>query len=209
MLKTFKFIPIPFLFWFAFGCQNTNSNSDNEPKKSVYEMELTIKRIENSEKMKNPETTIIGKDLQDKFDGLKYYPVDESWKMMGSYQKIDSSDIFEMTTTTERVIPMKKAGKITFWVEGNSHELFAYRNMDHPDEDLFVPFLDLTNGDETYGGGRYLDIPSPDSDSILIDFNLAYNPYCAYNHDYSCPVPPLENTLHIAVSAGEKTPFVY
>ena len=70
---------------------------------------------------------------------------------------------------------------------------------------LFIPFRDITSGDETYGGGRYLDFRIPETDSVTIDFNLSYNPYCAYNHKYSCPIPPAENSLPVKILAGEKT----
>ena len=69
----------------------------------------------------------------------------------------------------------------------------------------YIPFTDLTNGEETYGAGRYLDFKIPESEKVIIDFNLAYNPYCAYNHSYSCPIPPKENNLNIKIEAGEKT----
>ena len=69
---------------------------------------------------------------------------------------------------------------------------------------LFVPFTDLTNGKETYGGGRYMDVEIPEGDSIVLDFNKAYNPYCAYSTNYSCPIPPKENDLPISINAGLK-----
>ena len=75
---------------------------------------------------------------------------------------------------------------------------------------LFLPFLDATNGIETYGGGRYLDVYIFENQTnIKIDFNLSYNPYCAYSHRYSCPIPPHENTLTVEINAGEKTPIYH
>ena len=70
------------------------------------------------------------------------------------------------------------------------------------DNTLFLPFLDLTNGENTYAGGRYLDLIIPDNDSLIIDFNKAYNPYCAYNPKYSCPIVPSTNFIHVKVEAG-------
>ena len=69
---------------------------------------------------------------------------------------------------------------------------------------MFLPFLDATNGVETYGGGRYLDMKVPKSNEVIIDFNKAYNPYCVYNHEYSCPIVPLENELDVEINAGVK-----
>ncbi|MDG1428784.1 MAG: DUF1684 domain-containing protein, partial [Crocinitomicaceae bacterium] len=74
---------------------------------------------------------------------------------------------------------------------------------------LFIPFRDKTSRHETYGGGRYLDVQIPDRDMMHLDFNLAYNPYCAYSHRYSCPIPPEENTLNVSILAGEKTPLAH
>jgi uncharacterized protein (DUF1684 family) len=87
--------------------------------------------------------------------------------------------------------------------------LAIYQNVDLVNtagyEDyLFIPFKDLTNGEDTYGGGRYLDLKIPEGETILIDFNRAYNPYCAYNHNYSCPIPPFENHLKVKIEAGVK-----
>jgi uncharacterized protein (DUF1684 family) len=76
----------------------------------------------------------------------------------------------------------------------------AYKNY------LFIPFKDKTSGNETYGGGRYLDVTVPNSELTWLDFNTAYNPYCAYSYRYSCPIPPTVNTLPIEIRAGEKTP---
>ena len=82
-----------------------------------------------------------------------------------------------------------------------------YLKADGRDSTLFIPFTDRTNGHETYGGGRYLDAPLPEANApeITLDFNRAYNPYCAYNNAYSCPVPPAENRLQVAIPAGEKS----
>jgi uncharacterized protein (DUF1684 family) len=74
---------------------------------------------------------------------------------------------------------------------------------------LFIPFRDLTSGKESYGGGRYIDTEIPAGETLILDFNRAYNPYCAYSHRYSCPIPPEENTLKVEIRAGEKVPVGY
>ena len=83
----------------------------------------------------------------------------------------------------------------------------ALRKEEGFEDYLFIPFRDGTSRIETYGGGRYLDVRIPDGKELLIDFNLAYNPYCAYSHRYSCPIPPVVNTLDVKIIAGEKTPI--
>lgn len=84
--------------------------------------------------------------------------------------------------------------------------MYAFKAADDPvAQALFVPFVDETSGKETYGSGRYLDLEQARGDDYVLDFNMAYNPYCAYNDDYVCPIPPRENKLPIEIRAGEKT----
>ena len=114
-----------------------------------------------------------------------------------------------MKTSTARRPAYKKYGEIKFKIHGKKFKLNIYQNQrlmnnklyaDH----LFLPFTDLTNGDESYGGGRYIDLTKPSANTMIIDFNKAYNPYCCYNSRYSCPIPPKENHLNIKVKAGVK-----
>ena len=98
-----------------------------------------------------------------------------------------------------------RAGRLEFQIEGQSVQLTAYSNPETDDTDLFIPFRDATSGSETYGSGRYLDTELEPDGSLVLDFNLAYNPYCAYSDGWSCPIPPLENWLKVPVRAGEKT----
>ena len=176
---------------------------------SAYWNKITEHRLQGDLEMKTGDHSPIEKDSLSTFTGLNYYPIAEDWNIHAPYTLIDTGKVFEMPTTTDRVIPMKKHGLIEFVKNGDTIRLFAYKYMDYPDEDLFVPFLDKTNGNETYGGGRYLEVPYPENDSVWIDFNKAYNPYCAYNHHYSCPIPPLENTLKVEIKAGETVLYEY
>ena len=96
-----------------------------------------------------------------------------------------------------------------FDLKGKPFKLNIYQNQDLIKKEgfedyLFLPFLDNTNGEESYGGGRYIDMRIPDGDTIIVDFNSAYNPYCAYNEKYSCPIVPRENYLDTEVRAGVK-----
>jgi uncharacterized protein (DUF1684 family) len=98
---------------------------------------------------------------------------------------------------------------VTFNLKGNAYRLNVYQNQDLMKKEgfedyLFLPFLDDTNGEESYGGGRYIDLGIPEGDEVVIDFNKAYNPYCAYNEKYSCPIVPRENYLDLKVEAGVK-----
>ena len=115
--------------------------------------------------------------------------------------------IFGMKTSTVREPKYRSVGTLYFTLQGKEEQLTVYRNIDLSRLEgyrnyLFVPFTDLTNGESTYGGGRYLDLEGPLVEVVELDFNRAYNPYCAYGGSYSCPIPPLENHLEVAVRAG-------
>jgi hypothetical protein len=112
-----------------------------------------------------------------------------------------------MPTSTDRMPLYSKYGELTFKINGKELTLQVFQNQElikreGYEDYLFVPFADLTNGGETYGGGRYLDFHIPKSDEVYIDFNKAYNPYCAYSDRYSCPKVPDENYLDVLVEAG-------
>ena len=116
---------------------------------------------------------------------------------------------FKMKTTTDRLPEYVKYGELIFDLKGKPFKLNIYQNQDLIKKEgfedyLFLPFLDNTNGEESYGGGRYIDMRIPDGDTIIVDFNSAYNPYCAYNEKYSCPIVPRENYLDTEVRAGVK-----
>jgi len=111
-----------------------------------------------------------------------------------------------LMTTSGAERKMIVAGAFQFKLQEVSHRLIAYRYLDASIKELFIPFKDLTSGAETYGGGRYMDIEvNPNSlEEIRLDFNKAYNPYCVYNENFVCPIPPKENNLLIEIRAGEK-----
>jgi uncharacterized protein len=138
------------------------------------------------------------------FRGLRYYDPDPAYYV--PTRLVPPADPTEVTMPTsdgdERVYEV--AGTFEFGVAGNKGMLTVYR-QDATDTSLFIPFKDTTAPKETYGAGRYLDLPWRPANSILfLDFNLAYNPYCAYNDDFSCPFPPRENWLSFPIRAGEK-----
>lgn len=134
---------------------------------------------------------------------LKYFDVNEKFKVQARFEPIKDGAIFKMKTNTERLPEYRNFGKLYFEIGGESLVLTLYQNVEQPDY-LFCPFKDLTNGKESYGAGRYLDFRLKDIENPVLDFNYSYNPYCAYNDEYSCPIPPQENHLNIAVLAGEK-----
>ncbi|OYU79113.1 MAG: hypothetical protein CFE23_15520 [Flavobacterium sp. BFFFF1] len=144
-----------------------------------------------------------------KFNGLHYYPVDGKYFVLATLTRTQNEIPFAMPTTTSRKPMYVKYGELTFTLDGKACRLNVYQSIDLAKSVkyknyLFLPFLDLTSGEESYGGGRYIDLAIPEGDIIAIDFNRAYNPYCAYNNKYSCPITPRENTLDVAIEAGVK-----
>ncbi|HIP49757.1 MAG TPA: DUF1684 domain-containing protein [Lutibacter sp.] len=141
------------------------------------------------------------------FRSLDFYPINLKYTIKATFVKNEFPVPFEMETTTDRKPIYQKYGTLHFTLDGVSCELPVYQNMakDIPVEyknHIFVPFTDLTTGKESYGGGRYVDLELPFDTTVIVDFNSAYNPYCAYNHKYSCAVPPKENDLKVAIKAG-------
>ncbi|MBU2948675.1 DUF1684 domain-containing protein [Zobellia uliginosa] len=158
---------------------------------------------------KNPEKSPLSKRERKKFTGHDFYPINENLRVAAKFKRILNPLPFQMKTTTNRTPTYEKYGEVVFEIEGQQHKLTIYqshrlRQTEEFKDYLFLPFTDLTNGEETYGGGRYIDLRIPDSDQIVIDFNKAYNPYCAYNNYSSCPIPPKENDLPIKIEAGVK-----
>ena len=159
---------------------------------------------------RDPETSPLPDRYRKDFDGLDFFDPDTTFRIMGKFKRTPEALPFLMPTTTERQSEEVVYGVLEFRLYGRSHKLEVYQNQELKEQEqyrdyLFLPFADLTNGEETYGGGRYLDLSIPVGDSILIDFNKAYNPYCAYNPKYSCPLVPKQNRLDVAIKAGVKT----
>lgn len=143
------------------------------------------------------------------FKTLDFYPIDNKYIVEAKFVRTKREKVFEMKTTTARLPKYKKYGELYFILDGKNFKLNIYQNIDlikkpgYKDY-LFLPFTDLTCGKESYIGGRYLDARIPKSKTIILDFNKAYNPYCAYNYKYSCPLVPMENDLDIEIRAGVK-----
>jgi uncharacterized protein len=138
-----------------------------------------------------------------KFDGLDYYQVDPNYRIKARFTPIKEKDILVIPTSTGEEERYIKAGHANFSLQGTEHTLLLLKAENANKNELFLAFADETSGAETYGGGRYVNVTAPKSSTIIIDFNLAYNPYCAYNASFSCPLPPKENLLSIPIPAGE------
>ncbi len=143
------------------------------------------------------------------FKALDFYPINEMFFVKAKFIRTENEKPFEMKTSTSRRPLYVKYGEAHFTIDGKPFQLNIYQNIELSQNSaykdyLFLPFFDLTCGKESYIGGKYIDLKIPQGDTIAIDFNTSYNPYCAYNHKYSCPKVPLENNLNIEIKAGVK-----
>jgi len=157
----------------------------------------------------NQETSILEIDDFKKFKGLEFYPIDSKYIVRARFIRTPNEKPFLMPTSTSRLPEYVKYGEAHFNLDGKELILSLYQNIDLAKDSeyaeyLFLPFTDLTSGNGSYGGGRYLDLQIPKGDSLIIDFNKAYNPYCAYNSKYSCPIPPEEKDILVSIKAGVK-----
>ncbi|MFV2013901.1 MAG: DUF1684 domain-containing protein [Candidatus Heimdallarchaeota archaeon] len=167
-----------------------------------YNKEIELARVQKDQFFKkSPHSPIPLQDRQ-KFDGLDYFPIDENYLSKLPLIKYDNPETIQMETSDGMIRDYFRIGYLEFQIEVEPTSIHVYQQSDNPDY-YFVPFRDTTSGLETYGAGRYMDIEKEGEDFIL-DFNKAYSPYCAYNENYSCPLPPFENHLKVAIKAGEK-----
>ena len=140
---------------------------------------------------------------------LRYYEIDPSFNVPAALRLSEDRPISEMPTSTGTLRRMERVGVLEFRLNGQSMTLAAFvEEGTRRIETLFVPFADQTTGKETYSAGRYLDLHPTPTGIYAIDFNKAYNPYCAYNDTYECPFPPASNRLKLEVRAGEKAPGI-
>ena len=170
--------------------------------------ETTFQKKMNSEFKDASKSPLKEKDLKN-FKGLNFFKFDSTYVVKAILKRTPDSEWFNMQTTTNRLSKERVFGILKFELKGKAYELNVYQGEELMETEgfedyLFLPFLDDTNGAESYGGGRYIDLRIPESDTVTIDFNTAYNPYCAYNEKYSCPIVPRSNYLDLKVRAGVK-----
>ena len=142
---------------------------------------------------------------------LHFFPIDPAYRVTCKIEKINNGKWFQMSTSGKEKQIYRKYGKLTFTIRDTTLHLYMYQsqslmtNNEYKDY-LFIPFTDNSSGNDSYGGGRYLEcfISDIKNNQLILDFNKAYNPYCAYTTGYNCPIPPKENDLPIVIAAGEK-----
>lgn len=157
-------------------------------------------RKEKDEFFNNDHHSPLTHEQQHVFTGLKYFPENPDLRLDVKVEEFPEKQTVTMQTSTGSIQEYLRFGRFQFTVDGNQTELTIYEN----DQEYFLPFADALAGKDTYGAGRYLEPHRLPNGKFLIDFNYAYNPYCAYNPRWSCPIPPAENRVKVPIRAGEK-----
>jgi uncharacterized protein len=168
--------------------------------------ELEAFRAEKDEFFRHHPQSPLTREQRATFEELAYYPENNALVIRETLQRdgVDLDEVIVMQTTTGGTQSYRRAGVVRFSVADVPAQLTLFTSSDGGE--LFLPFRDATSGKETYGAGRYLEVEPPGLDQlVVVDLNHAYNPYCAYNPDWSCPIPPGENWLAVPIRAGEKS----
>lgn len=195
------------LFWLFAVVSQTTAAQD-----FYYSNDLKTFRAGRDKEFRDPKESPLTKEEFPLFKGLNYYKVNSKYKVRAKLVRTPGEQLFEAETTNGKPRLLIKYGYVEFDLDNQKQILNVYQTIVAPDNPfyeeakrtLFLPFKDLTNNKETYGGGRYLDFRIPQADEITVDFNLAYNPSCAYGKKYSCFLVPKANRLNTKIEAGEK-----
>ena len=155
----------------------------------------------------NPHQTPLSAKAKKTFKGIHFYPFNEKYIVSAKFVRTPNEKSFQMSTSGGIRKTYIKYAEVSFTINAKQYKLNVYQSQDliksaEYKDYLFIPFTDLTSGNETYEGGRYIDLNIPQGNNIIINFNKAYHPYCAYTDGYNCPVPPQENTLPVKIEAG-------
>lgn len=178
-----------------------------------YKGEIRKERKKTDIKFRSEESSPLDVENVEGFKRLPYFSIKKKYKVRAKLELTPEEEVFEMPTTTERKPKYRQYALARFELNGKSHAVPIFQNQDLIKKEefsdyLFLPFNDETNGFQTYGGGRFIDLRIPkEGNEIVIDFNKAYNPYCAYGDRWSCPIPPPESNIETEIKAGVKQLF--
>lgn len=155
----------------------------------------------------NPKTTPLKGDEIAQFKGISFFPINNEFKVIADFKTIENAKTIPFPTSAKKIKHYREYGILEFVIQNKPFQLTIYQSdpvHEGYENSLFLPFTDETNGDTSYGGGRYLDLETTDiqNGKLTLDFNKAYNPYCAYSKHYNCPIPPANNYLDIEIKAG-------
>lgn len=200
----FLWIVLP-IFTFSQSIISENKAANNNSK--------VIKEIKKFQKDLNkeyldPKETPLRDDNFTNFKAHPFFPINLKYRVTAKFIKTENPQPFDLPTSSGKSKSYQEYGKASFMLDGKSYTLSVYQSLDlmkmeKYKDHLFLPFRDETNNKETYGGGKYMDLKIPKGNTIVLDFNQSYQPYCAYNaYDYNCPIVPEENKLQVKILAG-------
>ncbi len=191
------------LGWSDSTSPTTPTNEVGSPiDEESYAAALRASRAEKDHFFKTDPHSPLPEDVRASFQGLAYYPPNPALRLVVPLERDPSGTRITLQMSTGDEQEYERLGFISFEVDGEPVRLAVYRDVRNGL--LFLPFRDATSGTETYGAGRYLEPILLDDNTLLVDFNLAYNPFCAYSDQWRCPLPPIENWLRVPIRAGEK-----
>lgn len=201
-----KKLTILFLWISVFGFSQSAKKQLSEIKKFQTELNREYKDAKESPLRRESFTD---------FKEHPFFPVNLKYRVTAKFINTENAVPFQIQTSSGKTKPYREYGKATFTLDGKEYTLTLFQSLglitqQGYEDYLFLPFRDATNGKETYGGGKYMDLRVPKGKKIILDFNKSYQPFCAYNaYDYSCPVVPEENTLPVRIEAGVMYDDVY
>lgn len=199
MKSIVRFLCLLFILPFSINAQDDYRTSIQDARKNK------------DEELQSRKHSPLQKADRKTFQDLPYFEIDEVWRIEAKFVKSESPDVIDIPTSAGYSKTFQAYGQFVVMIDDNNFPLTAYKRVvkggqaapEH--ETLFLPFKDMTTGESTYGGGRYLDLEIPeDGATAIIDFNLCYNPYCAYGGGFACPIPPNSNFIKAEIRAGEK-----
>ncbi len=206
-MKTIEIPKIVFLL-FALVLVSCARNFEHEKFSSAevvsYIDNLTTMRMQKDDFFRRGDSSPLTPEQRKTFQHLGYYPPNLDLIFRVKLINLEPSDSTGIAATGGELRPALKFGEFNFEVNGKKVGLHVYRMIGEDSDELFLPFTDETCGQTSYAGGRYIDLKEDSSGIYKLDFNYAYNPYCAYNHNFSCPIVPLENHINVPIAAGEK-----
>jgi uncharacterized protein len=177
----------------------------SSPAEEDYPAKIAAIRSAKDDSFKNDPDSPVPADKKATLVPLAYFPIDESYAVPATLEPAAERTRLQVPTSTGKVRDIERIGTLKFSVKGQSLRLTAFRDLESREANrLFVPFSDLTSGAETYPAGRYMELDPTPTGIYLVDFNIAYHPYCYYSPEYDCPYPPKENRLEVPIRAGEK-----
>jgi uncharacterized protein (DUF1684 family) len=175
------------------------------PAEEDYPAKIAAIRAAKDDSFKNASDSPVPADKKAALLPLQYYPIDESYAVPASLEPAAERTRIQVPTSTGKLRNIERVGALKFSLQGKPMRLTAFVDVDSPQVNrLFVPFADQTSGSETYAAGRYMELDPTATGIYVVDFNVAYNPYCYYSPEFDCPYPPKENRLDVPIRAGER-----